>query len=118
MDNEERITKERQGHVLLIGLDRVEKCNAFDLAMLNALSLAYGELECDDDLRCGVLFAHGAHFTSGLDLAQFAPILARGQLLELQEGALDPLILDGPRLTKPMVCAVQGICLTIGIELF
>ena len=32
-------------------------------------------------------------------------------------GAIDPLGLTGPRLSKPMVCAVQGICFTIGIEL-
>lgn len=117
MSDEGRVTKERQGHMLLIGLDRVQKRNAFDPALLQALSLAYGELDRDDDLRCGVLFAHGDHFTAGLDLTQMAPLLARGQLLELQEGALDPLGLNGPRLTKPIVCAVQGICLTFGIEL-
>ncbi len=117
MSNAGRVTKERQGQVLLIGLDRPEKRNAFDPSMLHALALAYGELERDGDLRCGVLFAHGDHFTAGLDLARMPPLLASGQLLELQEGALDPLDLFGPRLSKPMVCAVQGICLTIGIEL-
>ena len=35
-----RVSRERQGHVLLIGLDRVAKRNAFDLDLLNALSLA------------------------------------------------------------------------------
>jgi enoyl-CoA hydratase len=117
MSNEGRVTTERQGHVLLIGLDRTEKRNAFDPTMLHALALAYGELDCDDELRCGVLFAHGDHFTAGLDLIHMAPLLARGQFFEVQEGALDPLGLFGPRLSKPMVCAVQGICLTIGMEL-
>jgi enoyl-CoA hydratase/carnithine racemase len=32
-------------------------------------------------------------------------------------GGVDPLGLTGPRLGKPVVAAVQGICLTIGIEL-
>jgi enoyl-CoA hydratase len=63
MNQEGRVTTERQGHVLLIGLDRVARRNAFDKAMLSALALAYGELERDDELRCGVLFAHGDHFT-------------------------------------------------------
>ena len=107
MNQEGRVTTERHGHVLLIGLDRAAKRNAFDRAMLSALALAYGELEHDDDLRCGVLFAHGDHFTSSL-----------GQdIQELPEGALDPLGIKGPRLSKPMLCAVQGMCLTIGIEL-
>ena len=117
MNQEGQITTERQGHVLLIGLDRVAKRNAFDRAMLNALGLAYAELEHDDELRCGVLFAHGDHFTGGLELTQFASSLGH---FDYAEGAIDPLGIRGPlhhRLTKPVISAVQGICLTIGIEL-
>ncbi len=36
MNQERRVTAERQGHVLLIGLDRVAKRNAFDRAILNS----------------------------------------------------------------------------------
>ena len=114
MNQEGRVTKERQGHVLLIGLDRVAKRNAFDKAMLDALGLAYGELEHDDELRCGVLFAHGDHFTGGLELTQFVSSLGH---FDYPAGAIDPLGIGGPRLTKPLISAVQGICLTIGIEL-
>lgn len=113
MNQEGRVSTERQGHLLLIGLDRVEKRNAFDKTMLGALALAYAELEHDRQLRCGVLFAHGDHFTSGLELTQFASL---GDFA-YPEGAIDPLGLRGPRLTKPMICAVQGMCLTVGIEL-
>jgi len=69
-------------------------------------------------LRCGVLFAHGDHFTAGIDLAQWSPLLSAGRFPTLPEGAIDPLGLDETRrLRKPMVMAVQGICFTIGIEL-
>src|SRR6516162_760665 len=105
MSQEGRVSVERKGQVLLIGLDRVAKRNAFDRAMLGALGLAYAELEADEQLRCGVLFAHGDHFTGGLELTQFASSLGN---LEYPEGAIDPLGLRGPRLSKPMVCAVQG----------
>ena len=37
-----RITLERRDHILFIGLNRVEKRNAADLAMLAGLALAYG----------------------------------------------------------------------------
>lgn len=110
------ITTERHGYVLLIGLSRVAKRNAFDPPMLQALGEAYGELERDDDLRCGVLFAHGDHFTGGLDLPQFVGTFSQG-VQQLHAGEIDPLGLQGPRLSKPMVCAVQGYCWTIGIEL-
>jgi len=114
MNQEGRVSTERQGPLLLIGLDRVAKRNAFDRAMLSALGQAYAELEHDDELRCGVLFAHGDHFTSGLELSQFASSLGQ---FDYPEDAIDPLGMHGPRLTKPMISAVQGICLTIGIEL-
>src|SRR5260370_16703079 len=100
MNQEGRVTTERQGHVLLIGLDRVAKRNAFDMAMLNALGLAYAELEHDDELRCGVLFAHGDHFTAGLELTQFASSLGH---FDFAEDALDPLAIRVPRLPNPLL---------------
>jgi enoyl-CoA hydratase len=112
----EYVNVERRGHLLLVGLNRANKRNAFDLGMYGAIGLAWAELDRDPELRCGVLHAEGAHFTGGLDLAQWAPAFAAGKM-PLPDGALDPLGLQGPPVSKPIVCAVQGICLTIGIEL-
>jgi len=109
------VTVERDGHVLLIGLDRPHKRNAFDRAMLGELSAAYGLLERDDDLRCGVLFAHGEHFTGGLDMVDVAPAVASGQSPYPEDGA-DPWRLTGPW-TTPVVAAAQGWVMTLGIEL-
>src|SRR2546421_12516624 len=115
MNQEGRVTTERQGHVLLIGLDRVAKRNAFDRAMLNALGLAYAELEHDDELRCGVLFAHGDHFTGGLELTQFASSLGH---FDYAAGVIDPFGIRGPRLTKPGITTGQAIGVTISLALF
>jgi enoyl-CoA hydratase len=115
---EQKITVEKCGHVLLIGLNRPAKRNAFDLEMLDRLALAYARLEDDDEIRCGVLFAEGEMFTAGLDLGQVAPKVVEQGILQFPEGAIDPLGLHGERQrTKPLVIAVQGKCLTIGIEL-
>lgn len=114
--SEGTVTTERRGHVLLIGLSRAAKKNAFDLAMYGALARAYRTLHDDPDLRVGVLFAHGEHFTAGLDLAQFSPVFASGEW-HIPADGLDPLGLSGTRLAKPIVAAVSGICFTIGIEL-
>ena len=70
---ESKISVEQRGHILLIGLNRPAKRNAFDVQMLNELAAAYTKLENSEDLRCGVLFAHGEMFTAGLDLANVAP---------------------------------------------
>lgn len=110
------VTVEARGHVLLAGLSRAAKRNAFNLQMLRELAEAYGRLEADPELRCLVLFAHGDHFTAGLDLAEVGPHVAGGGGLHV-EGGVDPLDLAGPRRVKPVVMAVQGYCYTIGVEL-
>ena len=112
------ITTEARGHVLCIGINRPQKRNAFDVEMYQQLALAYGALESDRQLRCGLLYAAGDHFTGGLDLPRWADCFAKGTFPELPEGAVDPLGIYSDRmLSKPLVMAVQGICLTIGIEL-
>lgn len=112
-----RVTLERDGHLLLIGLNRPEKRNAADVAMLEQLALAYGELDRDPELRVGVVFAHGEHFTGGLDLADVVPRIGPEGLAMVPEGGIHPWGMDGSRVRKPVVLAVQGTCLTLGIEL-
>jgi enoyl-CoA hydratase len=115
--SEPRVTVDRDGHILLIGLNRADKRNAADLQLLQELSLAYGELEHDPELRCGLVYAHGDHFTGGLDLVDVGPRLSGTGLEIVPEGGVNPWQVEGESLTKPVVIAVQGICLTLGIEL-
>lgn len=113
-----KVLIEKNDHVLVIELNRPEKRNAFDLEMYRDLSLAYGELHQNSSLRCGLLIAQGDHFTAGLDLNEWAPILSKGRFPDLPENSIDPLGLDEEnKLCKPLVMGVQGLCLTIGVEL-
>lgn len=112
-----RITVDRDGHVLLIGFNRPDKRNAADLRLLQELSLAYGELDRDPELRAGFVFAHGDHFTGGLDLADVGPRIGTSGLEMVPEGGINPWAVDGAAVRKPVVMAVQGMCLTLGIEL-
>jgi len=61
----ERISVEASEHVLLIGLNRPAKRNAFDLQMYQELGQALARLQNEAPLRCGVLFAHGEPIASG-----------------------------------------------------
>src|SRR3954471_8173412 len=112
----EAVTVEQDGHVLLIGLNRPDKRNAFNLVMIDQLAAAYHELENDDELRCGVLFAHGDHFTGGLDLAEVGPVIGDGGLPFSRPGRRDPWRKDNVW-TTPLVAAVQGWVMTLAIEL-
>ncbi|MBD8527156.1 crotonase/enoyl-CoA hydratase family protein [Pseudomarimonas arenosa] len=112
------LTVERHGHLLLIGFNRADKRNAFGLDSYRELALAYGELDRDPELRCGVLFGHGPHFTAGLDLTAWAPELAKGRMPDLPEQAIEPFGLDEQRrLSKPMVVAASGVSYTVAVEL-
>lgn len=113
------------GGVLLIGINRPAKRNGFTARMFRELAEAYTRLDADASLRCGVLWAHGEHFTAGLDLPSVAPLMQRGERLA-PRGLVDPFELNeldesgqpfNTRRVKPMVVATQGICFTVGIEL-
>ena len=78
MNSTSKVTVEKQGHILLIGLNRPEKLTAADMEMLQELALAYGKLDTDPELRVGLVFAHGDHFTAGLDLVELQPKLSSG----------------------------------------
>jgi len=108
---------DRDGHVLRIGLNRPDKRNAVDFAMLRALCSAYGELDTDPGLRVGFVYAVGDHFTAGLDLADIAPRISPTGLDIVPPGGVNPWQVGGRAVSRPVVVAIQGLCATLGIEL-
>ncbi len=111
-----RITTERLDRIFAIGIDRPKKLNGFSPKMLIELAEAFTAFERDEAAWVGLLYAHGANFTAGLELDKVAPFMReRGSVFPM--GSIDPLSLRPPIRTKPLVCAVQGICFTLGIEL-
>jgi len=112
---EGRVTTEVRGRVFLMGLDRTAKLNGLTPKMFDELNAAYNELENNPDLWVGVLFAHGKHTTAGIDLPKFVKVMQEGR---------DPFFVEGvdafglrKKCLKPVVCAVQGITYTAGVEL-
>lgn len=111
-----RITFESDGYICLIGLNRADKRNAFDSHMIKQLSEALTRYENDDELRCALIFAHGEHFTAGLDLMELQDKWDKGAF-EFNNDEIDPWGIGGKLRSKPVVVAVQGTCFTAGIEL-
>lgn len=57
-----------------------------DLDDHEQLSAAYQRLGEDAQARVGVLYAHGAHFSAGLDLGEVGPVVAeRAAVAHLRE---------------------------------
>lgn len=112
------VTVEQRDHLLLIGVNRVEKKNAWNVEIIQGVARAYTDLASDPALRVGVVFAHGDDFTAGLDLVDVLPTMSGGDPQQvLPPGLCDPWDFMGEPCPKPIVLAVQGRCFTLGIEL-
>ncbi len=112
------VTIDREGPVLVIGVNRPDKRNAWNVEIIRSVAAAYTELAEDEELRVGVVFGHGDHFTAGLDLASVAPLIAEDRMQDLMPPELcDPWDFFGEPCPKPIVVAVHGRCYTLGIEL-
>jgi enoyl-CoA hydratase len=102
------------GHVLRIEVDNVAKRNAFTPEMMETLSGALTAFDADDALWVAVLCFAGEHTTAGLDMPKFfGPTRERR---DSPAGNVDPFALKR-RTLKPVIAAVQGLCLTVGIEM-
>jgi len=116
-ENVPKVIVEEHDHILVITFNRPEKYNALDPESFKLLSKALYRLEHTQSLRVGIIQAAGANFTSGLELDKWAPIFAKGLQVDMDDDELDPYGIDGERLSKPLICAVQGLCYTSGLEL-
>lgn len=82
--------------------------------MMSELSEAFTAFDLNDELWVAVLAFAGEHTTAGLDMPKFF-----GPNRERRDNPpddIDPFALRR-RTMKPVVAAVQGLCLTIGIEM-
>jgi len=114
MSDTPQIRSEVDGRVVKIVVDNVRKKNAFVPEMMSALGDALTAFDRDDALWVAVLCAAGEHTTAGLDMPKFfGPDAKR---VAPAPDAVDPFALQR-RTLKPVVAAVQGLTLTIGIEM-
>ena len=113
----EHIQVSRDGHILVIKLNRPDTFNALSPDMFHSLGRALAVLNGDPQLRVAVLHAEGKHFTSGVELDLWAPILGSGVPFSVQPDEIDPYGLTGERHKKPLIIAVQGYCFTWGVEI-
>ena len=69
-------------------------------------------------MRAGVVFAHGDHFSAGLDLADVAPRIVEGGPAALSgHRDHDPWGVWAAPASRPVVMAINGLAYTLSIEL-
>jgi enoyl-CoA hydratase len=113
-----RVLVEKRGGVLLMGIDRAEAQNRLDPPILLGLGKAYYQLEHDDELRVGVLYALGTDFSYGIDVPSYVAAVAAGTWPPKDPDYTNPFGLTVPFRSKPVVVAAQGATWFGGHELF
>jgi len=104
--------------VALITLNRPERLNAMNRAMLRDIQCALDRVEADDAIRVAVVTGAGKAFSSGFDLKE--QLEARPEGVADWRKALDEDFGAITRfwwLSKPTIAAVRGHCLAGACEL-
>ena len=114
---------ERDGHVMIITMNRPARMNAITGPMLIRMYDAYEEASNDPEVRCIVVTGAGGNFCSGADLRAMAGDADAGDPLDTRARmAEDPDIVYKAlfrhyRPTKPIVAAVEGVAIAGGTEI-
>ncbi|HEX9168739.1 MAG TPA: enoyl-CoA hydratase-related protein [Roseiarcus sp.] len=107
------------GGVLALTLNRPERLNALNIALIQALLAAAQRAAADPECRVVLITGAGRGFCAGADLADRAlsPGSARPDLGQALEKGINPLIRAIRKLPKPVVCAVNGPAAGAGANL-
>ena len=114
---------ERDGHVMIITMNRPKRMNAISGAMLIRMYDAYEEASADPEVRCIIVTGAGGNFCAGADLRAMAgddaasdPLDHRARIAEDPDIVYKALFRHY-RPTKPIVAAVEGAAIAGGTEI-
>lgn len=118
---EAALREDRDG-VAIVTLNRPEKLNAMNGAMLEVIFRAIDDLRDRDDLRVLLIRARGRFFTAGADIAEPNPRRdTRGKsMVSVRRDYRRPLhtyLDEMEAIEKPVVMAIHAPCLGLGVEM-
>ncbi|WP_292167071.1 enoyl-CoA hydratase/isomerase family protein, partial [Mesorhizobium sp.] len=116
----ELVLCENHDRVAVLTLNRPEKLNALNYALIDRLLEMLDMIETDDAVRAVILTGAGERaFSAGADIHEFSVSVATGA-----DVALRDFVMRGQRLTarleafrKPVIAAVNGIAFGGGCEI-
>lgn len=109
----------RAGGVATLTLNRPEKRNAIDRALLLALEAALSEVRDDPEVRAVVLRGAGSMFSSGIDHTLLMEAFTQAQTTPFRHihGDLQRLMDGLVRMEKPVIAVLHGAAAGMGMEL-
>ena len=114
MERPSTIQLDKKDHIAIVTINRPESMNSLTRDMLTALDVAFEEFDRDPDLWVAILTAAGDKaFSAGMDLKEAIPLLTSGDQL----GYEDPTKRQFSDVFKPIIAAVNGLCIAGGLEM-
>ncbi len=108
------ILYEKQDHIAIVTINRPEKLNACTLEMFDALEWCMHDFQRDPQLRVAIITGAGDRaFSSGADLEEAIPKLTASD----RPVSWDPTKRMFSDVFKPIICAVNGLCVAGGMEI-
>lgn len=102
--------------VQVIRFTRADKKNAFTRPMYAVMVDALNAADANDDIAVTVFFGLPGAFSAGNDMNDFL-LRAQGKAPLDQKGAAVDLIRKLPQTTKPMIAAVDGLAVGVGVTM-
>jgi enoyl-CoA hydratase len=120
---------DREGHAMIITLNRPARRNAFDAEVICRLADAWDAVDSDPDVRVAIMTGAGGNFSAGGDLNLIEVLLnersprddyeeriasdwGRGDLSVIYKA-----FLKDHQVAKPIIAAVEGCCFAGGMEI-
>jgi enoyl-CoA hydratase len=103
------LTIDTRDGVAIVTLDRPQRRNALTAALMTAIAETMARLDADDSVSAIVLTGRDPAFCAGLDLAELS---SSGDNLRIDDTGR-----PWPRLSTPVIGAVNGPAVTGGLEL-
>ncbi len=104
--------------VQVVRFNRIDKKNAFSRPMYAAMVAALDHAEASADIAVTVFFGAAGAFSAGNDMSDFAA-RAQGKVIADQPGSVSAAVLIRklPTTTKPMIAAVDGLAVGVGVTM-
>ncbi len=111
------VLTEDHGAVRHVVLNRPEKRNAFDGALVTATGEALRAAADDPAVHCVVIRGAGPMFSSGMDLGSLADLAAAPERLRAFRARCLEAWNLAEEMTKPTICQIHGACIGGAMEL-